>query len=97
MSMNSEIYFFCAVCTKYRNRDEYLTYIGYKGGWLSCCKKCNDKLKQMGYLNDDYRLIKYVPLYRIEQLNYIETDSADDSDDSDDEIAEAVKDVLNIK
>lgn len=67
--MNTSIYFFCCVCQSYRNKEYFLTYLGYKGGWLSCCKKCNDELKKSGDLDENFRLIKYVPLYRIEQIN----------------------------
>jgi hypothetical protein len=62
-------YFFCCVCKNYRNEETHLNYLGYKGGWLSCCKICMDKLIKDKYVDDNLNLIEYVPLYRIEQIN----------------------------
>lgn len=73
-------YFFCCVCRNYRNKETHLNYLGYKGGWLSCCKICMDKLVQDKYVDDNMRLIEYVPLYRIDQINEIKSDTSDDDD-----------------
>ena len=68
-------FYFCSVCqTTFNDRFYTHTYIGYKGGWLSCCSACNRKLKKDDILDENYRLIKYVPLYQIRQINEIESD-----------------------